>query len=80
MVNDLKEDEKFIVEVQAKYADQDLQFILEQYFDKKYSKKLGDIAIRYNEIAGIWEIETPTQKTSVAAIESIPLAIQKLMK
>ena len=80
MVNDLKEDEKFIVEVQAKYADQDLQFILEQYFDKKYSKKLGDIAIRYNEIAGIWEIETPNQKKKVAAIESIPHAIQELLK
>ena len=80
MANDLKEDEKFIVESQGKYVEHNLQFILEEYFDKKYGKKLGDIAIRYNEIAGIWEIETPTQKTSVAAIESIPLAIQKLMK
>jgi len=78
--DDLKEDEKFVIEAQSKYVENDLQFVLEEYFDKKYSKKLGDIALRYNEIAGIWEIQTPTQKRKVAVIESLPAAIQELMK
>ena len=73
-------DESFVVQAIAKHSQiNDLQQALNDHFNNKYSKKLGEIKINFDENIHDWVISTEKGEKRVGYAESIPKAIHEFL-